>query len=500
MKTQLLIAFWGVCLVVQAQSYENDALLYSRQQISGTARTVGVGGAFGAVGADMGSIGVNPAGLGLFRSIDISVTPGLQLAFNDSKFNNSLSTGSRSGLYMGQAGLAWTVFSKKGVSADEISFTAPNRLRSFSFAINYQRQSFFSRNIEYSGLSIPYSNVSGYTDYVNGTLYPLNLDNYSPEVVLLRDAGLIYGDTLSGLYRSGVIGPVDQYGSISTRGAKDEISIAFGGNVSDKLYFGLGIGIPLVTNLQTTSFTESNANAADTSAFNSYTFSTDLRVSGAGFNSSLGLIYRAAPWLRLGVAYYIPTFYAFSEEYAINSDVLLDTAYIPNGVLYSPFKYKLRSPMKGVASAAFFIKQHAFIAVDYEFQNYGAMRYNFGKGYEGFTETVNNSIKQNYTFAHTIRAGVEGAIKWFRVRGGYSFSTSPYKKSYGEKGYRGVRNDITAGLGYKGKRFYADLAYVYSITGDRNAIMAIDYVRNTLSTHRVMITVGWKIQPRNTPK
>lgn len=486
---------------LQAQSYETDALMYTRSQIAGTARTSATGGAFGAVGADLGSVSINPAGLGLFRSIDVSFTPGLQLAFNNSKFNNNITTGSRTGLYVGQAGIAWTVFTKKGASApDEISFTSPTRLRAFSFAINYQRQSFFTRRVDYSALSVPYSNVSNFTDYVNATQYPLNFNNYSPELVLLRTSGLIYPDSVTGTYHSGVIGPVDQYGNVSTKGAKDDISIAFGGNVSDKFYFGLGIGIPLVTNLQTTSFTEASANPDDTTAFSSYTLDSDLRVTGAGVTSSLGIIYRAAPWMRLGVAYHIPTFYSFSEEYVVNSTVLLDTAYILDGVLYSPFKYKLRSPMKGVASAAFFIKQHAFISVDYEFINYGAMRYNFGKGYESFSESVNNTIKANHTFGHTVRAGVEGAIKWFRIRGGYSFATSPYKKSSSEKGYRGIRNDITAGLGYKGKKFYADLAYVYTLTNDRNAIMALDYVRNTLTNHRVMVTLGWRIQPRNAPK
>lgn len=115
---------------LQAQSYETDALMYTRSQIAGTARTSATGGAFGAVGADLGSVSINPAGLGLFRSIDVSFTPGLQLAFNNSKFNNNITTGSRTGLYVGQAGIAWTVFTKKGASApDEISFTSPTRLR-----------------------------------------------------------------------------------------------------------------------------------------------------------------------------------------------------------------------------------------------------------------------------------------------------------------------------------------------------------------------------------
>ncbi len=45
-----------------------DALRYSRIDIGGTARYMGLSGAFGALGADFTTASTNPAGLGLYKS------------------------------------------------------------------------------------------------------------------------------------------------------------------------------------------------------------------------------------------------------------------------------------------------------------------------------------------------------------------------------------------------------------------------------------------------
>ena len=52
-----------------------DALRYSRINTGGTARYMGMSGAFGALGADFTSASTNPAGIGLYRSFELSITP-----------------------------------------------------------------------------------------------------------------------------------------------------------------------------------------------------------------------------------------------------------------------------------------------------------------------------------------------------------------------------------------------------------------------------------------
>ena len=45
-----------------------DAVRYAGDELNGTARFVGMGGAMGALGADISVIGTNPAGIGLFTN------------------------------------------------------------------------------------------------------------------------------------------------------------------------------------------------------------------------------------------------------------------------------------------------------------------------------------------------------------------------------------------------------------------------------------------------
>ena len=67
-----LVFFVGI--VLKAQNAE-DALRYSSTFLTGTARYTGLGGAYGAVGADFTSLSSNPAGIGLYKKSDFSITP-----------------------------------------------------------------------------------------------------------------------------------------------------------------------------------------------------------------------------------------------------------------------------------------------------------------------------------------------------------------------------------------------------------------------------------------
>ena len=61
---------------VLAQNVD-DALRYSQVFYNGTARFMSMGGAFTALGADLSAIRLNPAGTGVFRSSEASLTPQL---------------------------------------------------------------------------------------------------------------------------------------------------------------------------------------------------------------------------------------------------------------------------------------------------------------------------------------------------------------------------------------------------------------------------------------
>ena len=62
-------------------TYNNDLMMstdfaaLSRSHPFGTARVMGMGGAFTSLGADLSSMSINPAGLGMYRRNEFSLTP-----------------------------------------------------------------------------------------------------------------------------------------------------------------------------------------------------------------------------------------------------------------------------------------------------------------------------------------------------------------------------------------------------------------------------------------
>ena len=69
-----VVALASVCAVMAQETYENAKI--ATEDLNGTARYVGMGGAMDALGADISTIGTNPAGIGLFRRSVASVSFG----------------------------------------------------------------------------------------------------------------------------------------------------------------------------------------------------------------------------------------------------------------------------------------------------------------------------------------------------------------------------------------------------------------------------------------
>ena len=127
MKKNIMIAALAmVAMAVQAQeTYENAKI--TAGDLNGTARYVGMGGAMEALGADISTIGTNPAGIGLFRKSNASVSFGI------------VSQGDGKSAVGGN---------KTNVSFDQAGFVYSSRLNKTSFvnfAFNYHK----SRNFNY---------------------------------------------------------------------------------------------------------------------------------------------------------------------------------------------------------------------------------------------------------------------------------------------------------------------------------------------------------------
>ena len=69
-----MIAVAGTMSMMAQETYENAKLV--TPDLNGTARYVGMGGALEALGADISTMGSNPAGIGMFRKSNASLSFG----------------------------------------------------------------------------------------------------------------------------------------------------------------------------------------------------------------------------------------------------------------------------------------------------------------------------------------------------------------------------------------------------------------------------------------
>ena len=482
-----------------AQDNSDMSALWSRTGILGTARTVGAGGAFGSVGADMGCIAINPAGLGLYRSTDFSISPVLQVDNNQAVYNGSNTIAHKVSFGLRQGGFVFTKIYKNAAD-DQLG----HPLKSISFAFNFQETNSFNRRQNYNSTNSSSSLIDEYAALASinnapGTGYPIGFD--PPEIVVADVFNLIGFNTNTGNYFSNLKAPVNQVGHLETSGAINRVDFGLGTNFINKLYFGVNLAVPIINYTINNDFSES-ATGNNPSPVSDYDLTTAQSETGYGFNGIIGLIYRPFPFMRIGASYHLPTWYAMTENYSIN--MLEDTG----GIQYSltsngqpesapSFKYGLRTPMRGTFSASFYYKQYGFISIDYDMQNLGASRIHIPNDTSGIESGVNNEIKSTYKLNHTIHAGLEASIKILRLRAGYSFSTSPYKKDQEyTPGYNDVRNAFTAGIGVRLAHFYVDLAYVYAWQKDATVQLS-NYnfpINSMANTSTVLLTVGWKFE------
>ena len=79
------LSLFGMPTMAQ-ETYENTKLVDN--DLNGTARYVGMGGAMEALGADISTMSSNPAGIGLFRKSKIDMSLGLVSQQDAVKFNS----------------------------------------------------------------------------------------------------------------------------------------------------------------------------------------------------------------------------------------------------------------------------------------------------------------------------------------------------------------------------------------------------------------------------
>ncbi|MBR4134916.1 MAG: outer membrane protein transport protein [Bacteroidales bacterium] len=475
------ILVFAICLsFFSAMMGQNDydAFLFSQTDYVGTARYMGAGRAFGAVGGDFSALISNPAAIGLYKKSEVSFTPmSLSILQNGATYYGSHRDSKKMKYAVPQVGL---------VLSSTINRENSN-WRYWHFGFGYNRLKDFNNSYGVEGIA-----NSSFSD-------PL-LDAANNSASLGLDAQLAYDTWVlnpkpdnNGYYSSFHNQDISQTATVRNSGAMDEIAINFGGNYNDQLFIGAGLGIPVLDITQHTTINESLASGAPADSVLDYTVVTKQRNTGAGINFRLGLIYQPVSFFRFGVSFQTPSFFwkikdSFYRSFSSNWIDSKDDKFSEYNNLYH---FSLTTPLKANVSAAFIINKRAFVSAEYELTDYSLAKLS-ADDYSFNTE--NDNIVSKYGLSHSFRIGGEVSLsQMLYLRAGYNFKTSSYKLVDDKK--LGSAHYGSLGFGIRAKRVFFDMAYVLGYSKDDVWLYNSYYVdpaRVSSTYHRVLATIGFK--------
>ncbi len=448
----ILIALTALFTGSRAQTID-EALWYSRLFYGGSARFQAMGGAFTALGGDLSVLSQNPAGLGIYRSMELSLSP--QMYYNKSvtDYNNTESNEYSYKFNLNQAGFVFPLISKEGTEG----------LSGLNLAYSFNRTNNFNENTVIRGVNTS-SSMADYWAAAGEGIHFSELDGAPGaafEVWLLDtlggSGGYSYGTTFS------------QYGDntnstygqtlrrvINHEGYAAEHAFSVSANIGHKLYVGATLGINKIDSYSTYEHTETD-NDNLIFDFNNFTYRDVVETSGRGYSFKLGVIMRPVKILRLGLAFHTPTVYRLDEYYYddIRSEFDNGDSYNWENEPYR-FSYTLTTPLRAMAGAALQLGKSGLLSADYEFVDYRMARFSRASDdYSYYDE--NQGIKDIYDMAHNLRFGAEYRLNPVYFRGGYALYGSPFVK--GEANADNIQVVYSAGLGLRQRNFSFDVSY-----------------------------------------
>lgn len=407
--------------------YTEDVVRISNSFYSGSARFTGMSGAFGALGGDFTTLSVNPAGIGTYNTTEFLFTPAL-------KNTKSLSN------YFGTEGEE----RRTHVNFNNIGFIAPiysnplSSLKKMQLGIGFNRTQDFYQRSYIDGYNNNSSFLTGLATVANQ--YGIDVLNPIYPEDLAASTLLIFVDDNNSWANDNPSGNVQQSGYLETEGAINEMVISLGGNVNDKLYFGVTLGLPFYYYSRSFEYSETDVdNIPDTmNPFKAMSYYESLTTRGTGVNGKFGLIYKPIEWLRLGASIHTPTYYWNIKEswyytmesafdYPIVDPYSSDNSYVTGIHDETPTgnnNYEVTTGMRVIGSVAFVIGKSGLIDVDYEWVDQTNSRLSPASTYKD----INTELRNNLVNQHIVRAGTEWKFNNFYIRGGYAWYSSPYKK------------------------------------------------------------------------
>ena len=471
MKKILLILLLAYSLSPIA--YSQDVQRFAERSTIGTARYVGMGGAMTAIGGDPSAAMVNPAGLGLYRRSEISVS--IDETIDNTQQVGSNDTYQRTRFAAPQISAIWAWGNsqkQRGLVYNNFMFSH-NRLATFNRDIVVKGAGMgmvpticnitndeggvseeFLVNKPWDNVEIGWLSILGYEAYL---IDPIENNKWKPAVDF-TDGSL----------------------SISETGTSDQYTISWAGNISNQWYIGIGLNIPTINYTKHTSLREENKQNSSSAELKSM-----FHVSGVGVSGSFGLIYRPIQALRIGASLQTPTILSLSRQ--------------STGDMYSTIagqKYEVLTPESGVMDIDIASPLRTSVSVAGQLGKIGLIAVQYDYAHSSEMDDI-----------HTLRMGAEAQVtRGLFLNAGYVYESSFMKEDpKWLLGYNEIRTDMdyrytaatqyaSAGIGYRSDVVVAQLAYQYgwqTIHQYASEEQALPFYVDT-HTHRIVATLAWR--------
>lgn len=435
-----------------------DIVRWSHLQPSGTAASLGVQNSIGAIGGDIMSAHINPAGIGEYKKSVLMLTAGLDIRDNtsylvaDQNSKNSLKTNN---FNVFNGGIVF------GNYRPNKNFTSSN------FAIGFTRMAVFKEKFFYEGKSTG-TMTEFFAERAN-SLAPDQLDDFVAYPAY--NTGAIFDFDGDRFYETDFAQDdllVTKSQNVSRTGSLNELSLTWAGEYKNKVNIGVGIGIPFANFTEKKVYKETDPDS-EIATFNELTYIEDLRITGRGFNAKLGVLFKPVSWLRIGGSFHSPTWFTFNDVFSTSLEYSYDdvTNVYPGDNDVKPelqFKYNITNPYRAMGSIGTVFGTgdiKGFINADLEYVDYLSAEYD-GTAHSDdpseieYTQEVNQDVANSLKSATNFRIGGELAYDIFRLRAGYYRFHTPFARD------SEANNSYSIGAGFRGDRFYMDFAIQFA--------------------------------------
>ena len=517
-------------LTAMAQdTYDNARMLGN--DLNGTARYVGMGGAMEALGADISTISTNPAGIGMFRRSWAGLSFGAVSQQGVNKFDN---------------------LSKTNMSFDQAGFVYSSRTGSNSylnFAFNYHKGKNYDQIL--SAAAVMGNSSLNNVVYIKDAVGDYTLERYngawlgyygnelSTAFTQMDEAvanGYTMNDSNNPAYTIEDYAG-DNFFDRAHRGWTADYDFNISGNVNNRFYWGLTVGIHDVNyhgySVYDEAFYDNNGNYQASLALEDERW---IDATGADIKAGFIILPIEESPFRVGLSVSTPTWYEVKSENNTNfyNDLKRDgftnwgnEKYNMNNI----YEFKYYTPWKFGLSLGHTINNNIAIGASYEYSDMSSAStrlYNGRFNYYDEEQTdpdreMNNHTEKTLKGVSLLKVGLEfKPDPTLAVRLGYNYQSAMFN----ENGYKNTSidspsnsyvstadftnwkatNRITCGLGYKKDHFNVDLAYQYSITNGTFYPFAADAVTFNdgsvvdnptvpcdvdFKRHQVLLTLGY---------